>query len=95
MKKELKEAEIQAVRVLLRGLKKHKGYDEILNSLDEDYIAIPKRFLQNRKLGILEAVTLYLKEKLSYRYSQIAKLLKRDQRTIWCAYNNAKKKLKK
>ena len=48
----------------------------------------------NEKLGMLEAASLYLKDKLGLSFNDIAKLLKRDYKTIWTSYNKAKKKLK-
>jgi hypothetical protein len=48
----------------------------------------------HRKLGVLEIVVKYLKENLSLKYSRIAQLLNRDQRTIWATYNQAKEKEK-
>ena len=46
----------------------------------------------SKKLTILEAVILHLKEK-GLRYSEIAKLLERDQRNIWTIYSRAVKKI--
>lgn len=40
----------------------------------------------------LEALVLYLKDFSELRFNDIAKLLNRDQRTIWVTYANAKKK---
>jgi hypothetical protein len=51
---------------------------------------IPLSILQNN--SSLEAIVLYLKEILHLRFSDIAELLNRDQRTIWVTYANAKKK---
>ena len=45
------------------------------------------------KLGALESLTKYLKENLGMKYSEIAAVLLRDERTIWTSYNKAKKKL--
>jgi len=44
---------------------------------------------------IFESVITYLKEKENLRYSEIAKLTKRDQRTIWTIYNRTKNKKQK
>ena len=52
--------------------------------------SIPLSILKNN--SSLEAIVLYLKEVSLLRYSQIAQLLGRDQRTIWVTYANAKKK---
>ena len=49
----------------------------------------------NERLGMLESASLYLKEELKFSFSQIAKLLKRDYKTIWTSYNKAKKKVRK
>ncbi|MBI5804067.1 Ig-like domain repeat protein, partial [Candidatus Pacearchaeota archaeon] len=49
----------------------------------------------SKELGALEAITKYMKENLSMDYHEIAKLLNRDDRTIWTAYNKAKNKEKK
>ncbi len=46
----------------------------------------------SRELGILEATCKYLRENYKMRYSEIAKVLQRDQRTIWVAYKKAQKK---
>lgn len=48
----------------------------------------------HRKLGVLEIIVKYLKENLSLKYSKIAQLLNRDQRTIWATYDKAKEKEK-
>ncbi len=38
-----------------------------------------------------ESIIIYLKEKESLRFSEIAKLTGRDQRTIWTIYNRTRK----
>ncbi len=43
----------------------------------------------SEKLGALESVVKYLKENLEISYSEIAKLLNRNDRTIWTAYHKA------
>ncbi len=55
-------------------------------------IAFPLSILSNRKFSCLEALVKYLKEKKGLTYAQIARLLNRDDRTIWTVYNRAKKK---
>lgn len=47
----------------------------------------------SKKLGALEALTKYLKENLDMKYSEIGRLLVRDERTIWSSYDKAKKKM--
>jgi len=48
----------------------------------------------SQKFTIFESIILYLKDKEELRYSEIAKLTQRDQRTIWTIYNRAKRKRK-
>ncbi len=43
-------------------------------------------------LSPAESLVKYLKEHKQLRYADIARLLNRDQRSIWCTYNNAKTK---
>lgn len=56
---------------------------------------IPVSIFRNRNLSVLEAITLYLKEEESLNLSEIARLLKRDPRTIWTVNARLKKKVKK
>ncbi len=56
--------------------------------------AIPITIFQNSNLSVLENIVAYLKDELCLAYSQIAKILHRDDRTIWTAYNKASKKRK-
>lgn len=75
--------------------KKGLSYSEIFHLMQKDSIdSIPINILKNRNLGMLESTVCYLKDEKELKYSQIAKLLCRDQRTIWATYNKAKKKLK-
>lgn len=46
-------------------------------------------------LSGLEAIVKYLKEEINMSYSQIGRLLNRDQRTIWTTYNKIKEKKEK
>jgi len=57
---------------------------------DRKYM-IPVNIFANRRLGVLEALVVYLRDS-GLRYSQIGSLLARDQRTIWTAYKRAKSK---
>jgi len=84
--------------------------DKILSNIEKKYILteeeikgiIEKRegeivipiSIFNEKLGMLEASSLYLKDELNLSFNDIAKLLKRDYKTIWTSYNKAKKKIK-
>jgi predicted DNA-binding protein (UPF0251 family) len=64
-------------------------------TLEKFSFSIPLNIFNNRSLSILETLTTYLKEELNLRYCQIASLLNKDARTIWTAYNRAKKKIMK
>lgn len=55
-------------------------------------VSIPLEIF-SKKLGALEALTKYMKENLEMRYSEIGRLLDRDERTVWSSYNKAKGKL--
>ncbi|MEM2090038.1 MAG: hypothetical protein QXL88_03065, partial [Candidatus Pacearchaeota archaeon] len=67
--------------------------EEIIRLLEEKKEEIPVSiFTEN--LGALEAVVKYMKEELKMNYSEIAKRLNRDERTIWITYRNALKKKK-
>jgi neutral trehalase len=54
-------------------------------------IFLPINIFSNGLSG-LEAISKYLKEASKRRYCEIARLLNRDDRTIWDAYHNAKQK---
>ncbi len=68
-----------------------KKNDELITN---GFLKIPLTVLQNRDLAILESIVEYLRDFRGLRYSEIARLLNRDSRTIWTVYNRAKKKLK-
>ena len=48
--------------------------------------------LSDRKLSVLENIVKYLHENFELNYSEIARLLCRDNRTIWTVYSRARKK---
>ena len=56
-------------------------------------IFLPVSILENRKLTVLESAVVYLKEK-GLKYSEIAKLLERDNANIWNNYSKAIEKNK-
>jgi|TARA_B100002003_G_C14087261_1_gene523011 predicted double-glycine peptidase len=71
------------------------SYSDIFKLMQKDDLnSIPIQVLQNRKLGLLQSVTVYLKDKKNLTFHDIAELLKRDDRTIWSTYSKAKGKLK-
>lgn len=57
-------------------------------------LAIPTSILRDRTLSVLEGIVEYLREHHDLNYHQIAKLLNRDDRTIWTVYRRAKQKRK-
>ena len=58
------------------------------------HLAVPTSIFRDRTLKPLEALVEYLKEVNNLTYHQIAKLLNRNDRTIWTVYQRAKKKRK-
>jgi predicted DNA-binding protein (UPF0251 family) len=66
---------------------------DVSNLLLKNKESIPISIFDNRKLSILEAIVKYLKEELNLKFSQIAAILKRSQKTIWTTYQKAKKKM--
>lgn len=57
-------------------------------------LSIPTSIFRDRTLSVLEAVVEYLKEHHHLTYHQIARLLNRDDRTVWTVYKRAKQKRK-
>ena len=49
----------------------------------------------DRSLSVFEVLVEYLKEEKNLRFSEIARLINRNDRTIWTVYNRAKQKRKK
>ncbi len=70
-----------------KALEKQKSIIKI----EKTTIFIPTKILKNRNLTILESIIVYLKEK-GLKYSEISKLLNRDQRNIWTIYSRTIKK---
>jgi len=59
---------------------------------DKTLVYLPVGIFKNRELSPLESIIVYLKEQ-GLRYTEIAKLLKRDQRNIWITYAKSVKKI--
>lgn len=57
-------------------------------------LVLPISIFTNPNLSALESICRYLKDEKGLRYSEIASLLNRDQRTIWATYTNSLKKTK-
>ena len=89
----MKNEEIDTIVENLR--KKGFSYSEIFKLMQKDSLdSIPIEILKNRKLGMLQSVTVYLKDNKNLSFSKISKMLKRDNRTIWTTYKKAKERLK-
>ncbi len=58
---------------------------------EQEFKGIPSSIFRDRNLAPLELMSEYLMRK-GLTYSEIAKLLKRDDRTIWTSIHRAKKK---
>jgi len=69
-----------------------KKRSEKLKLKDTKYI-IPISAIADRRLSNLEAVAYYLKNTYSLRFTEIAQVLHRDQRTVWTVCQRAKKKM--
>jgi len=81
-------------RTIWVSYKKAKDKQKAPIEIKETAIYIPISILSNRNLTILEAVIVYLKEK-GLKYSEIARLVDREQRNVWTIYSRAVKKLAK
>lgn len=97
------EETVKKLNKLIENLRNIYGisFDEILKLTsevkkdEEKKYLIPIEVLKNRDLGALESITVYLKDEKEMKFSEIAKALDRDDRTIWATYHKAKEKLKK
>jgi len=58
---------------------------------DDFSLTIPVLLFKDRRLSVLEHIVSYLK-KDGMRFSEIARALKRNPRTIWTVYSRARKK---
>ncbi len=62
--------------------------------IEEGYaISIPLSIFENRKISVLEAISVYLKDSSHLSFHEIAKQMNRNDRTIWTSYTRGKKKL--
>jgi predicted DNA-binding protein (UPF0251 family) len=97
LEKEL-EREVDAIGVFLKSIlkKNNLSLEKFVDILKEKEngtsINVPCCIFKKRTLGILESLTIYLKENLNLSYHEIAEILNRDDRIIWASYNNARKK---
>jgi transcriptional regulator len=72
------------------AVKKKKDKIEIKSTK----MSIPLIIFTNRKLGIVESLVLYLREK-GFSFKEISELIDRDQRNIWTINSRANKKTPK
>ncbi|MBI4438378.1 hypothetical protein HY640_00430 [Candidatus Woesearchaeota archaeon] len=64
----------------------------MLNGSVSGGICFPVGIFFDDRLSALEAITKFLREEHGLRYSEIASVLNRDERTVWCTYRNASTK---
>ena len=72
----------------------HKSLDKFngkLKIIDTGYV-VPVSAFTLRKFGVLEILVHYLKERYHLKFTEIAGILKRNQRTIWTVYHRYKLK---
>ncbi len=60
--------------------------------VEKSQYIIPVSAFADRRYSNLECVVAYLKDSYGLKFSEIAALLKRDQRTVWTVYNRMRKK---
>ncbi len=69
-------------------------YKEIMDLVDDtNQILVPIEVFSDRKLSILESLSIYIKDKFGMSYHQIAMILGKNDRTVWTVVNRARKKL--
>jgi hypothetical protein len=99
MKGPVLEAMVNASKALIEALRAEglgeRELIDLLFQIQRKDMMIPVEILGDRRLGALEAITMYMKDQKNLTYHDIAVLLKRDDRTIWATYNKAKKKIGK
>lgn len=72
---------------------KKKLIQFLVKDLEKDDNELPISIFDNDKLSALETISKFLKENKGMNFVKIAKILGRDQRTIWVTYNKAIKKM--
>lgn len=87
-----KDEKIQLVSRFLDELKRLHEVNE-QDILSKKEICVPVGIFANDVLGSLEAIVKYLKEDLKLKFSKIAKLLNRSNKTIWATYHKSLKKM--
>jgi len=77
---------LTAAAFVIGGGRRRKKEEELLEDL-----SLPSAIF-TKKLGCLEAIVKYMKEDLRKSHHEIAKILNRDDRTIWTAHRKAMEK---
>ena len=100
LKENLNLATKEIAKLLNRNEKTiYQAYSSSKEKLQEEFkeeeskFYIPISILRERKLGVLESIVKFLHEVPKLKFSEISRLIQRDQRTIWTAYSRANKKL--
>jgi len=70
--------------------KSRKKFSGKIETKSSEY-DIPVSVFQKKGYTILESIVVFLKDEHDLRFSDIAKLINRDQRTIWTVYNRKKR----
>ncbi len=63
-----------------------------VRNLELDSLRVPLSIFQNRRKSIMENLVYHLRSELNMTLKDIAKLLGRNNKTIWCFYSRALKK---
>lgn len=87
-----KEEKIELISQLVNELKRLHNVSE-QEILGKREASIPVGVFANDALGSLEAIVKYMKEDMKLKFSKIAKILNRSNKTIWATYHNAVKKM--
>lgn len=87
-----KQDKIELISYFIDELKRVHNVSE-QEILGKKEIHIPVGIFANDILSSLEAIVKYLKEGLNLRFSKIARLLNRSNKTIWATYHNSVKKM--
>jgi hypothetical protein len=83
---------IEVLKIALTELKENHSAsaEEIINIVNKEQLFIPVSiFRRENKIGALESLCKYMKENLNLKFSEIARIISRDERTVWTAYKKA------
>ncbi|HZX44252.1 MAG TPA: hypothetical protein VFF28_01070 [Candidatus Nanoarchaeia archaeon] len=81
--------------ILASMKKKHAQIEsEVEHHLEKKELCLPVSIF-SENLGMLESAVIYLRDTMGLRFTEIAKLVKRDYKTVWASYTNGKIKSKR